>query len=134
MITSYNPDGAKTDSLSGGEYRMLIFFGIQDEKLFVQLTDRDDNIIYEAEAEIANRQPNTLFDALYELFPDEFDELDIKRPKLIFFQFDGQRVVESGTKKIADCDTVLDKYPRFGAMLFSFLPPHELREWEQCHS
>jgi hypothetical protein len=103
---------------------MLIFFGLQGNLLFIQLTDRDNNIAYQSEVELENAEPTTLFNALYELFGDEFDQLDllVRIGQFTFFQFDGQRVAESGGKEILDCEPILEKYPNFGRMLFSFLP------------
>jgi hypothetical protein len=106
--------------LEEARHVMLIFFGLQGRLLFVQITDRDDNIVYEAETKLADTQPTTLLDGLYELFPDVFDELNICRPDITFFQFDGQRVVDGETTTILDCEPVLSNYENFGRMLYTF--------------
>lgn len=103
---------------------MLFFCGIQGETqktLFVQLTDRNNNIAYEAETEVADTSASTLMDAMYKLFPDEFKDSGIDRPDITFFFFDGQRVAESGTMNIIDCEGLIPIWPRLLGFMYSFI-------------
>ena len=99
-----------------------LFFGINEGKLFVQIATKDNEIAYEAETPLENSKPMSLVQALGILFPDEFMKTGIKMPRSqAFFQWDGQKIIKSGEKDILDCETVLDKFPKFTPFVFSYL-------------
>ncbi|MBU1038668.1 hypothetical protein KKC17_00295 [Patescibacteria group bacterium] len=98
-----------------------VFFGIEGTKLFVQIATRENEIAYAAETSIAvDPSASYLAEKVYDLFPDSFKKSGIKAPKQ-YFEWDGQKVFNSGEKTIIDCKTVKDIFPKFGAFIFSFL-------------
>lgn len=96
-----------------------IFYGIHDDKLFVQIATADNEVVYEAETTMKDPSPINLMDSLSILFPDSFKETGIKVSRITFFEWDGQKIIQSGEKRILDCKTVKDIFPKFGIYLFS---------------
>lgn len=104
------------------ESSFYLFHGINEGKLFIQITTGENEIVYEAETPIKNSNSITLVNALAILFPDEFIKTGIKMPRLqTFFQWDGQKIIKSGEKDMLDCEKVLDKFPKFTQFIFSYL-------------
>ncbi len=100
----------------------LIFFGIYEGKLFVQITTRDNEIAYEAETPVSeNPTPIELAHKIAELFPDSFKESGIKRASITSLEWDGQKVAKSGGKEIIECKTITDIFPKFGGFVLSYL-------------
>ncbi|MFZ5391224.1 MAG: hypothetical protein ACOZAJ_03050 [Patescibacteria group bacterium] len=98
-----------------------VFFGIEGTNLFVQIATRENEIAYAAETPIAaDPSPSYLAEKLADLFPDSFKKSGIIAPKQ-YFEWDGQKIFNSGEKTIIDCQTVKNIFPKFGAFIFSYL-------------
>jgi hypothetical protein len=93
---------------------ILYFYGIyndgKNDKAFIQITDRDDNIIVSWEEVVTDKSPEALFELLPTNVPDEFRGTYI-RPGERIYAWNGQRVLESGTKKILDCEKIEGRFP-----------------------
>jgi hypothetical protein len=87
---------------------ILIFCGIYEGKVFLQITDRNNNILGNCnwEAEVTDRDPITLNEAIMDMVTDNPEDLKFFLPKGGLLWFDGQKLLEPGTKKIADCEKI----------------------------
>jgi hypothetical protein len=97
------------------------FYGVLNSKLFIQIADRDNIIVYEAETPIEKIEPIVLVQEMSKLFPQSFKNSGIKIPRLGYFEWDGQKIVKSGQKEIQDCQTIKDSFPQFSRFLFSYI-------------
>lgn len=88
---------------------ILVFCGIYEGKVFLQITDRDNNILGNCdwEKEVADNEPITLADAVQDMviIPED---LKFFTPKGGIHWFHGQKLLKSGTKDIATCEEIIN--------------------------
>ena len=103
------------------KFKLHIFFGICEGKLFVQFADDDNEIAYAAECPLPNKEPGAIAETLAQLMGPDFKASVVKIPAIIDFQWDGQKIAVSEEKEILECDTVEDLYPGFGELVLSYV-------------
>lgn len=85
---------------------LLLFYGILPGNIFfVQVTDRDDNILYSWEKAVKDNNPDTLAEATWDM-PAPAPEHKYKTIANGILHYDGQKVAKSGTKEIIECEKI----------------------------
>ena len=103
------------------EQVLHVFYGIHEGKVFVQLADPENNIVYTSEQAIKAPGKELIAQTLDKLFPSEFEKTGIKIPRIKLFPWDGQKIVVSGEKNILECTTINNICPSFFKMIFSYI-------------
>ncbi len=87
---------------------ILVFCGIYEGKVFLQITDRNNNILENCnwEQEVEDNDLITLNEAIMDMVTNVPEDIKFSLPKAGIHWFDGQKLLESGTKKIADCKKI----------------------------
>ena len=100
----------------------MIFCGIDQDRVFIQVTGRDNEILGEWEETIESRKDDDIVFALSRMKP--IKDLKFIAPRIPFEWWHGQKVMESGTMNIKDCDSLNKSFSRiiFGvvASMFNF--------------